>query len=332
VPARGRLRVGERIDASRRRGEHAHRQAHCRVTAVRRARAARARTLKWRFRPGAHLSRSMYKVIATDLDGTLLNAEHQLDPYTIDTVRRLDRDGLQFVIATGRHYGDVAGIRDVLGIRPYLITSNGARVHAPDDTAIHAQDIEPDVVRRIVRPEVVGTHGRVIVNLFTERGWLIDRDAPHLLDFHQDSGFGYDVIDIASHDGADVAKVLLIGEPADLAEVAAQLRARFGDALYVTYSLPDCLEVMAANVSKGRALSAVLERLGVERGHCIAFGDNMNDIDLLETAGHAFMMNNANPDLIALLPHIPRIGNNFDAGVAHHLRSLFSLDEGAAAQ
>jgi hydroxymethylpyrimidine pyrophosphatase-like HAD family hydrolase len=53
----------------------------------------------------------------------------------------------------------------------------------------------------------------------------------------------------------------------------------------------------------------------------------MNDIDLLETAGHPFMMNNANPDLIARLPFVPRIGNNFEAGVAHHLRKLFSLTD-----
>ena len=104
-----------------------------------------------------------------------------------------------------------------------------------------------------------------------------------------------DVIDMPAHDGADIAKVLYIGDPADLAVVAEQMRVRFGDALYVTYSLPDCLEVMTANVSKGRALRSVLARLGVDTGHCIAFGDNMNDIDLLETAGHAFMMNNANP-------------------------------------
>ena len=101
----------------------------------------------------------------------------------------------------------------------------------------------------------------------------------------------------------------------------------FGDALYITYSLPDCLEVMVAGVSKGRALRVVLERLDVDAANCIAFGDNMNDIDLLETAGHPFMMNNANPDLIKRLPHVPRIGNNFEAGVAHHLRKLFALND-----
>lgn len=268
----------------------------------------------------------MYKVIATDLDGTLLNSDHQVDPFTVSTVRALEAQGMHFVIATGRHYCDVAGIRDVLGIRPYLVTSNGARVHGPDNALIHASDLPPDIVRRLVHPHVAGEHGRVIVNLFADEAWLIDRDAPELLRFHQDSGFTYEVTNLRQHDGSDIAKVLYIGEPADLAQVAANLEREFGDALYVTYSLPDCLEVMTANVSKGRALQVVLDRLGVDAARCVAFGDNMNDIDLLETAGHPFMMNNANPDLITRLPNVPRIGNNFEAGVAHHLRKLFAMD------
>jgi Cof subfamily protein (haloacid dehalogenase superfamily) len=269
----------------------------------------------------------MYEVIATDLDGTLLNSDHQLDPITVATIRRLAADGVHFVIATGRHYRDVAGIRDVLGIRPYLVTSNGARVHAPDDTMIHAQDLSSAAVRRLVLPEIVGAHGRVIVNLFADDAWLIDRDAPELLAFHHESGFRYRVIDTRSHDGAGIAKVLYIGEPDDLAQVAANLEREFGDTLYVTYSLPDCLEVMTSNVSKGRALRFVLDRLGAHASKCVAFGDNMNDIDLLETAGHPFMMNNANPDLAARLPGVPRIGNNFEAGVARQLRKLFSIPD-----
>ena len=168
-------------------------------------------------------------------------------------------------------------------------------MHAPDDTRIYADDLPPAAVRRLVQPEIAGAHGRVIVNLFADQEWLIDREAPELLRHHQDSGFSYDVTDLQRHDGAGIAKALYIGETADLAAVAANLQREFGDALYVTYSLADCLEVMTSNVSKGRALKVVLDRLGVDAARCVAFGDNMNDIDMLETAGHPFMMNNANP-------------------------------------
>ena len=269
----------------------------------------------------------MYSLIATDLDGTLLNADHQIDAFTVETLGALHARGLPFVIATGRHYRDVAGIRDLLGIRPYLITSNGARIHAPDDTLLHACNLPAPTVRRIVTPQIAGDHGRVIVSLFSDDAWLIDRDARHLLAFHRESGFGYRVTDLPAHDGDGIGKVLYIGDPTDLAVIAAKLADEFGAALSVTYSLPDCLEVMAAEVSKGRALRVVLRRLGIDASGCVAFGDNLNDIDLLETAGHPFMMNNANPDLMVRLPAVPRIGNHFEAGVAHQLRKLFALDD-----
>ncbi|WP_213780457.1 Cof-type HAD-IIB family hydrolase [Caballeronia sp. dw_276] len=268
----------------------------------------------------------MYSIIATDLDGTLLNNDHQVDPFTVETVRELEAQGVRFIIATGRHYRDVVGIRMVLGINAYLITSNGARIHAPDNERIYARDITPSAVRRLVQPDLAGSE-RVIVNLFADDAWLIDRHAPNLLEFHQDSGFNYDVMDLRQHDGENIAKVLYIGEPDDLKVTAANLEREFGDSIYVTFSMPDCLEVMTSDVSKGRALKFVLNRLDIDTAHCVAFGDNMNDIDLLETAGRPFMMKNANPDLARLLPNIPRTGNNFEAGVAHQLRSLFSMND-----
>ncbi|RKP58400.1 Cof-type HAD-IIB family hydrolase [Pararobbsia silviterrae] len=265
----------------------------------------------------------MYRLIATDLDGTLLNAHHQVDPFTIDVLRKLERQGVAIAIATGRHYSDVAGIRDVLGVRAHLITSNGARVHDPDDREIFAENIRPEFVRRLVSHDVADD---AIVNLFLDRDWLIDRDAPELLRYHQDSGFRYAVTDLRAYPGHDVAKVLYIAEPETLARVETNLEREFADELYVTYSLADCLEVMSPVVSKGRALQVVLDRLGITRADCVAFGDNMNDIDMLETAGRPFMMGNSNPDLIARLPHVPRIGNNFDAAVARQLTQLFDLE------
>jgi Cof subfamily protein (haloacid dehalogenase superfamily) len=272
----------------------------------------------------------MYSIIATDLDGTLLNSDHQVDPFTVETVRELEAQGVRFIIATGRHYRDVVGIRMVLGIYAYLITSNGARIHAPDNERIYARDIAPSAVRRLVQPDLAGSE-RVIVNLFADDAWLIDRHAPTLLEFHQDSGFNYDVMDLRQHDGENIAKVLYIGDPEDLKVTAANLEREFGDSIYVTFSMPDCLEVMTSDVSKGRALRFVLDRLDTDTAHCVAFGDNMNDIDLLETAGRPFMMKNANPDLVKRLPNIPRTGNNFEAGVAHQLRSLFGMSDKIAA-
>ena len=71
----------------------------------------------------------MYPVVVSDLDGTLLNKQHQLSPRTKEVITQLSERGVKFVFATGRHFLDVEQIRAQLGIDMYLITSNGAMVH-----------------------------------------------------------------------------------------------------------------------------------------------------------------------------------------------------------
>ncbi len=96
----------------------------------------------------------------------------------------------------------------MLGIDAYLITSNGARVHAPGDECVYARNLDSAAVHRLVQPDLAGGNGRVIVNLFADDAWLIDRHAPELLVFHQDSGFKCEVMDLREHDGEYIAKVL----------------------------------------------------------------------------------------------------------------------------
>ncbi|OWY39131.1 hydrolase [Xenophilus sp. AP218F] len=264
----------------------------------------------------------VYRFIASDLDGTLLDAHHAVNSLTAETLQALAGQGVQFAIATGRHYLDVKSIRQTLGVSAHLITSNGARVHDPDDRLIHSQDIDAELVRSIAQPEFADG---VILNFYLDEGWLIDQPSQALLDMHQDSGMGYRVCDLARHDGAGVCKVLYIGPHQHLLGIERRLRARYGDRLYITFSLEHCLEVMAAGVSKGHALELVLGRLGIPASQCLAFGDGQNDVELLQAAGHPRVMANAHPRLAERLPQARRIGHHADSGVARHLRQLFEL-------
>ncbi|AXE32677.1 Cof-type HAD-IIB family hydrolase [Chromobacterium phragmitis] len=263
-----------------------------------------------------------YRFIASDLDGTLLDPHHAVDPLTAETLRRLEARGVQFALATGRHYLDVKDIRQALGVRAHLITSNGARVHDPDDVLIHRRDIDAELVRAIAQPAFAAG---CIANFYLDDEWLISEPNQALLDMHKDSGMRYRVRDLARHGGEGVGKVLYIAPHEHLLGVERKLRARFGDRLYITFSLEHCLEVMAAGVSKGHALEMVLTRLGISADACLAFGDGQNDVELLRAAGHPRVMGNAHPRLSDMLPQAPRIGSHADAGVARHLRQLFAL-------
>jgi len=264
----------------------------------------------------------VYQLIASDLDGTLLDSQHMVTPYTADTLQQLSASGVELVIATGRHFRDVVGIRETLGIPAHLITSNGARVHAPDNSLIYQRNIDPAIVRQVAQAEfAAGT----LLNFYLDDTWLIDQPCERILAMHQDSGFQYQVCDLAHHSGEGVAKVLYVAAQSHLLQIEASLQARFGADITIVFSAENCLEVMAPGVSKGSALSMILQRLDISPEHCLAFGDGQNDLELLQTAGHPRLMENAHPRLAALLPHVKRIGSHHDAGVARHLRTLFVL-------
>ncbi|OBU85589.1 Cof-type HAD-IIB family hydrolase [Chromobacterium subtsugae] len=263
-----------------------------------------------------------YRFIASDLDGTLLDQHHAVNSLTAATLQSLEARGVQFALATGRHHLDVKGIRDALGVRAHLITSNGARIHDPDGRLIHRQDIAPQLVRALAQPEYAAGS---ILNFYLDDEWLIDQPCQSFLDMHRDSGLSYRVDNLAEHDGVGVGKVLYIGEHAHLLRVEEALQRRFGDQLYITFSLENCLEVMAAGVSKGHALRLVLGRLDIDPAHCLAFGDGQNDVELLRAAGHPRLMGNAHPRLSSEMPDAHRIASNAESGVAQHLRELFAL-------
>jgi Cof subfamily protein (haloacid dehalogenase superfamily) len=247
-----------------------------------------------------------------------------VDAYTSHTLRLIADQGVALVIATGRHYRDVAGIRSTLGVRAHLITSNGARVHDPDDRLIHQRNIDPELVRQLAAPEFAHD---TLLNFYLDDTWLIDQPCDWIQEMHQDSGFQYQVSDLARHPGNGVAKILYVSEHDHLVKLEARIQVHFGSKVTITFSAENCLEVMAPAVSKGNALKLVLNQLGISAENCLAFGDGQNDLELLQTAGHPRLMGNAHPRMSAQLPQVLRIGSNQDAGVARHLRTLFVLPD-----
>lgn len=91
----------------------------------------------------------------------------------------------------------------------------------------------------------------------------------------------------------------------------------------VSFSTLTCLEVMAGGVSKGHALEAVAKMLGYTLSDCIAFGDGMNDAEMLSMAGKGCIMANAHQRLKDLHPELEVIGSNADDAVPHYLRKLY---------
>lgn len=266
-----------------------------------------------------------FKAIISDLDGTLLNAEHKIGDFTIQTLSELSQKGVDVYIATGRNLPDVQHIiRKVNVDEAMLVTSNGARANFLSGECVLNHHLPEELAFKLMNIEFDPT--RVCVNSYQGDEWFINIDLESLRKYHQDSGFMYQVVDFAQYHGRQTEKVFFIGrELADLLPIEQKIRETYGDQVYTVYSTPQCLEVMNNGVSKANALEELAERRGYTLKDCLVFGDGMNDFEMLKQVGKGCVMGNADPRLKEALPNNEVIGFNKDEAVAHYIRQVFGL-------
>lgn len=267
-----------------------------------------------------------FRIVASDLDGTLLAPNHQLSAFSKQTLNDLHQQGFTFVFATGRHHVDVAGIREIAGIPAYMITANGARVHDQHNQVMYSKNVPSEQVQAII--DQVKGDDSIYIHMYRNDEWLLNREDEVLRNFHKDSGFTYQVFDVNHAPTDGVAKIFFTNESKDheqLVQIEALINQRFAGQVSVAFSTPWCLEVMGAGVSKGDALQVVAESLGLSLADCIAFGDGMNDIEMLTMAGKGLVMQTAHEKVLRALPNNEVIGSNADDAVAHYLQDHLQL-------
>lgn len=266
-----------------------------------------------------------FQLVASDLDGTLLNGQHVVGDFTIDTLRKLEQKQVDIVVATGRKHEDVFSIVAKIGIENIrMITSNGARIHDLSGRLLYKNDLPTDLALEIMN--VPFDKNKIFVNSYQDSGWFIDREVPQMAKYHKDSGFGYQVVDFRHHNAQGTEKVFFIARcQQDLLELEQHLRQTYGNCTEIVYASLNCLEIMNKGVSKGNALRKVLHDCHYNNSACIAFGDGMNDETMLDFVGKGCIMQNANPALIHALPQLEIIGHHAHEAVASYLRATFGI-------
>lgn len=266
-----------------------------------------------------------FRAVVSDMDGTLLNANHVIGDFTVSTLEKLAQKGVDIVLATGRGYTDVASILNKMQLeKAAMITSNGAQIHDLQGNLLYSNYLPEDIAFEIMNVEF--DTSRICLNTYQHNDWFINIDVPQMRKYHQDSGFMYEVVNFKQHYGRDTEKVFFIArDPKDLLPIEQQLRTLFGNYTSITYSTPQCLEIMNKNVSKATALSHLTAERDYNLADCIAFGDGMNDLEMLSEVGKGCVMGNADPRLKAALPDVEHIGFNKDEAVASYLRAVFGI-------
>ncbi len=256
------------------------------------------------------------RLAAFDMDGTLLMPNHQLGDETLASLRALQAKHVVLAFATGRHLQEMNILRAKMSLDAFLITGNGTRIHDPQGRCLFACDLDPAVAERVIHSH---WDTSATLHVFNDTGWFTSSAVPEVLLAHQMSGFSYHLIDLRTIPVHQVTKVCFIGDPETLSHLRSQLVKVLGEQAHICFSARDCLEVLPLNGNKGAALRFLSAYLKMSMAECMAFGDAMNDREMLESVGQGFIMANAMSQLKAVLPHLPVIVSCETQGVSHYL-------------
>lgn len=242
------------------------------------------------------------KLVAFDLDGTFLYDDKSVPAENLRAVKLAAEKGAYLVPASGRIY---SGIPDEIKALPnlrYCIAANGAQVYdVQEDRFIYSAEIPNALALEIY--EYADSVGIPYDCYMADWGYMtrsmydmIDEivDIPGILHLIKTLRKPVDSLpDYLRENGGDLQKIQFYEkDPQKKAEIMAELRRRFPE-IAVTSSLPMNIEINSVLATKGQALKALCNHLGIELSESIAFGDGGNDTDMLRTAGIGVAMANA---------------------------------------
>ncbi|MGV8979399.1 MAG: Cof-type HAD-IIB family hydrolase [Cellulomonas sp.] len=238
------------------------------------------------------------RLIAVDMDGTLLDAEDRIHPTLWPLLAELDRRGIVFCPASGRQYANLAARFEGVGDDVVFIAENGAYVSRGGEEVSSAV-VEDGVVGRVVETvrALAASGADVGVVVCGKRSAYIERhDAPFVAEcdtYYAELERVDDLLLV--HD--DVLKIAVFDFGSAEATTAPAL-APFRATHQVVVSGAHWVDVMDATTDKGAALRQVQAALGVTRAQTMAFGDYLNDLELLDAAEYSFAMAEAHPAVI----------------------------------
>jgi Cof subfamily protein (haloacid dehalogenase superfamily) len=264
-------------------------------------------------------------VVATDLDGTIVHSDGTISARTKDALDAASDAGALIVIATGRPPRWLAGIADATGHRGLAICANGAIVYdLATEQVIGSRPLAPDVALALM------AHLRLAVPGIAFAVERVDGVFAHEPDYHPRWSPEADTV-VGALDSVvvsgPIAKLLGRREDTSSDELLALAGAAVSDqvASLTHSSIDGMVEISALGVTKATTLAGLVAERGLGAADVVAFGDMLNDLDLLVWAGHGVAVANAHPDVLAVAEEIT--AGNDDDGVAQVLERLFSSAE-----
>jgi hypothetical protein len=280
-----------------------------------------------------HPDARKFGLIALDLDGTLLNDEGRVSQADAAALKQFAHAGGTVALASGRMTDRIRPFNHEMGTDGPVISYNGAVARTSEgegSEAIFERPLPAQYADELI--EYTRREG-LLLNYYLDEQ-LYTYDSPELRRFadiySQQTGAVYHFVpDLDRFRGCEPAKCIIVTDPTDPErpnprgrdELYEVWHAKWDSEVTVMRTNPEYLEFYSRQAGKGNALEALARRYGVPRSLTLAFGDNLNDVTMLEWAGRGVAVANANPDAKAAADWVSPLTND-ESPVADALRRM----------
>ena len=260
-----------------------------------------------------------YKLIAVDIDGTLLNPKRELEGETVAAAKACMDAGAYFVLSSGRMPSALRPIAEELGVNaPAVCYNGGAVVDLMSGETLYSTPVPLELAREIARAcEDLGLY----LHAFVHGSYIAPYYCSLTKGYEQLCGVKARLVHGRISENLDEApmKLLVLDTPEGAHRALPLLKARFDGRASLMHSQSHMIECVDVNTSKAGALEFLRRKLGIEKRETCAFGDGQNDLDMLDWAEYAYVMGNAPDNVKNHSPRFKLAPPNTELGVARVL-------------
>ena len=260
----------------------------------------------------------MIKLVAIDLDNTLLNSNHAVSERNERAIKQAMEEDIQVVLATGKTRASAGDIIQRLGLTTPGIYLQGLAIYYPDGEIRHEKKLDTSVARKVI---TFAEDRGFDVALYNGSRILVRTDESPLRVLAEYGEPEPEAVGPLQNmlDEVSINKLIIIrrGEPRKIKALRWQLNMQLDGAGKITQAIRDMIEIVPSGTSKGGALKTLLRELGIAPENVLAIGDAENDIEMLELVGIGVAVGNASDPLKAVADHV--VADNDSDGVAEAL-------------
>lgn len=260
---------------------------------------------------------SKIKLIASDMDGTLLDENGQVPPETFGLILALREHGVRFVASSGRRYDRLCDFFSPVKDRMDFVASNGAQVFA-DGVQIDREVYSHLAIRRLAK--TVAMFPNMHLALFDRtKSYLLDDEDKFVREVDKDLPNVERIYELPSPQ-VSIIKASIFCDDGNVMDNAYVLQRELGGLFTFAPSGSSYIDAMQPGISKASGIAQVMEYHGIDASEVMAFGDAMNDYEIIRFVGTGCAMANGRPALRAVADRV--IGSNVEHAVQFEMRRV----------